>query len=65
MRKCDLQVGGDVLNLARSYDTGLVATFRDLEGLDVYTVHPVHQEVAGLGKQIAEQVVSVDFFTEL
>ena len=55
-------VGADVLHLERSFDTGLVATYRDLEALAAYTVHPVHQEVAALGKQIAEKVVSVDFF---
>lgn len=57
----DLQVGADVLHLARSYDTGLVATFRDIEGLDAYTLHPTHQEAAAMGKEIAAQVVSVDF----
>jgi hypothetical protein len=60
----DLKVGSDVLHLARSYDTGLVATFKDLDDLDIYTVHPVHQEVANLGKQIAAHVVSVDFESE-
>ena len=59
----DLKVGADVLHLARSYDTGLVATFNNTEDLDAYTVHPVHQEVAGLGKEIAANVVSVDFLT--
>lgn len=54
-------VGADVLHLERSFDTGLVATYADREALDAYTVHPVHQEVAGLGKRIAEKVVSVDF----
>jgi hypothetical protein len=57
----DLKVGADVLHLARSYDTGLVATFKNLEDLDAYMVHPVHQEVANLGKEIAAHVVSVDF----
>lgn len=60
----DLKVGADVLNLARSYDTGLAATFKSVEDLDAYTVHPVHQEVAGLGKEIAAHVVSVDFLDE-
>jgi hypothetical protein len=60
----DLKVGTDELHLARSYDTGLVATFKTWEDLDIYTVHPDHQEVANLGKQIAAHVVSVDFMTE-
>lgn len=55
-------VGADILHLERSFDTGLVATYPDEAGLDAYTVHPEHQAVANLGKQIAERVVSVDFF---
>ena len=54
-------VGSDVLQLERSFDTGLVAVYPDLAALDAYTIHPAHQEVAALGKQIAEKVVSVDF----
>ena len=54
-------VGADILHLERSFDTGLVATYPDRDALDAYTVHPAHQEVANMGKQIAEKVVSVDF----
>lgn len=57
----DLRVGADQLHLARSYDTGLVATFKNLEDLDAYTVHPAHQEVVNFGREIAAHVVSVDF----
>lgn len=56
-------VGADILHLERSFDTGLVATYPDREALDFYTVHPEHQTVASLGKQIAEKVVSVDFLS--
>ncbi|HEX8736289.1 MAG TPA: Dabb family protein [Pyrinomonadaceae bacterium] len=56
------KVGADVLHLERSFDTGLVAAYPDRAALDAYTVHPLHQEAAALGKQIAEKVVSVDFF---
>jgi hypothetical protein len=55
------QVGADILHLERSFDTGLVAIYPDRAALDAYTVHPEHQKVAALGKQIAEKVVSVDF----
>lgn len=58
------QVGADILHLERSFDTGLVAVYSDREALDAYTAHPEHQAVANLGKQIAEQVVSVDFLGE-
>jgi hypothetical protein len=56
-----LEVGFDVLNLPRSYDSGLVAMFQDRAALDAYTVHPEHIKVAALGKSISEHVASVDF----
>lgn len=59
-----LDVGFDVLLLPRSYDSGLVATFRDRAALDVYTIHPEHILVADMGRNISENVVSVDFIAE-
>ena len=56
-----LKVGFDVLRLPRSYDTGLVAIFRDRATLDAYTVHPEHVKVADFGRSISELVASVDF----
>ena len=56
-----LAVGSDVLHLARSYDTGLVAVFQDRAELDAYTVHPEHVKVADFGRIISEHVASVDF----
>ena len=56
-----LAVGTDVVRLPRSFDTGLVSTFRDRAALDAYTVHPDHIKVAELGRSISEQVASVDF----
>ena len=58
-----MEVGQDILHLERSFDTGLVATFDDRGGLDVYTEHPDHQAVAAMGREISERVVSVDFLT--
>lgn len=57
-------VGSDILHLDRSFDTGLVSTYENRDALDAYTVHPEHQIVANLGKEIAEKVVSVDFLSE-
>lgn len=57
-------VGFDTLRLARSYDTGLVAVFRDRAALDAYTVHPQHIAVANFGRSISEHVASVDFESE-
>lgn len=57
-------VGFDVLHLARSYDTGLAAVFRDRAALEAYTVHPAHVAVADYGRSISEHVASVDFESE-
>lgn len=57
----DLKVGEDILRLDRSFDTGLVATFADVDALNAYNVHPAHQGVVTFGRTIAEKVVSVDF----
>ena len=54
-------VGFDTLHLPRSYDSGLVAVFRDRAALDAYTVHPDHVKVADFGRGISDHVVSVDF----
>jgi Stress responsive A/B Barrel Domain len=54
-------VGFDTLHLARSYDTGLAAVFRDRSALEAYTVHPEHVKVADFGRGISEHVASVDF----
>ncbi|MEP6570047.1 MAG: Dabb family protein [Acidobacteriota bacterium] len=56
-----LAVGFDVVKLPRSFDSGLVAVFRDRAALDAYTIHPEHIKVAVFGKAISERVASVDF----
>jgi Stress responsive A/B Barrel Domain len=58
------KVGMDILHLERSFNTGLVAIYPDREALDAYTIHPLHQEVAAIGKEISAQVVSVDFMED-
>ena len=55
------EVGTDILKLERSFHTGLVAKFADRDALDAYTNHPDHLAVAAMGKEIAQQVISVDF----
>jgi len=56
-----LSVGSDVLKLPRSYDAGLVATFKNRTDLEAYTVHPEHIKVVDFGKNISKNVASVDF----
>jgi len=57
--------GFDILRLDRSFDLGLVAVYPDRAALDFYTVDESHQEVARMGKEIAEKVVSVDFIEDI
>jgi hypothetical protein len=54
-------VGVDSLHSPKSYDTGLVAIFRDRAVLDAYTVHPDHVKVVEFGHSITEQMAKVDF----
>ena len=57
-------VGADILHLERSFDTGLAATYADEAALEAYNVHPEHQKVVAIGREIAEKVVSVDFIND-
>ena len=56
-----LSVGSDTLHSPRSYDTGLVALFRDRQVLDAYSVHPDHVSVVEFGHSIIESMAKVDF----
>lgn len=53
--------GRDVVRSERSYDFGLVSTFDDRAALDIYQIHPEHQKVVALVRQICSSVVAVDF----
>jgi hypothetical protein len=57
----DLRVGGDIVGSPRSYDTGLVVTFRDRAALDAYQVNPRHVPVAQAGAAVCDSIVAVDF----
>ncbi|MEJ7616295.1 MAG: Dabb family protein [Pyrinomonadaceae bacterium] len=57
-------VGFDVVRLERSYDTGLIAVFKDRNALEAYTVHPMHKNAADFGRSISQHVASVDFQNE-
>ena len=54
-------VGVDTLHSPRSYDTGLVAIFRDRSVLNAYTVHPDHVKVVEFGRDITDAMAKVDF----
>jgi stress responsive alpha/beta barrel protein len=57
----DLKVGADFVRSPRSYDAGLVVSFRDRAALEVYAKHPRHEPVATLGRDLSETIVAVDF----
>ncbi len=57
----DLKVGEDFVRSPRSYDTGLVVSFRSRAALDGYATHPRHEPVAKLGRDLSETIVAVDF----
>lgn len=56
-----LSVGSDTLHSPRSYDTGLVAIFRDRSVLDAYTIHPDHVKIVEFGHTIVDTMAKVDF----
>jgi hypothetical protein len=56
----DLKVGADVVHSPRSYDTGLIVTFRDRAALDAYQKNPTHVPVAQFGVGLCESIVAVD-----
>jgi microsomal dipeptidase-like Zn-dependent dipeptidase len=57
----DLKVGEDFVRSPRSYDTGLVVSFRDRAALDGYARHSRHEPVAKLGRDLSDTIVAVDF----
>ena len=56
-----LAVGRDVVQSARSYDTGLAIEFTDRAALDAYQKNARHIPVAQFGASLCEHVVAVDF----
>jgi len=57
----EFQVGRDVIRSERSFDLALISAFEDLDALQHYQVHPDHQAVVALVKEIAEKVAAVDY----
>lgn len=55
------EVGEDVLHSPRSWDAVLIATYDDLQALDIYTRHDDHVDVALKLREISDAVGSVDF----
>lgn len=57
----EFRVGRDVVRSERSHDLGLVSSFDDLAAMQRYQIHPAHQQVVALVKELCSGVVAVDF----
>ena len=57
----EFEIGEDVLRAPRSWDGVLVATYDDLEALDIYTRHDDHMAAALKLRAIADAIGSVDY----
>jgi hypothetical protein len=58
------EFGEDRLGSDRSNDFALVSSFDELDSLKRYQVHPDHQAVVGLLKEICLDIRTVDYFYE-
>jgi hypothetical protein len=58
------EFGRDVVRSERSYDLALVSTFNDLDAMQHYQKHPVHQVVLKKVNDLCESVLAVDFVTQ-
>jgi hypothetical protein len=56
-----MQVGINIKQSERAFDVVLVSTFDNLQDLEIYRVHPSHQEFVAYAAQIREQTASVDY----
>ncbi len=56
-----LEVGVDFKESERSYDLVLTTSFADMEGLENYAAHPVHQPVLKLMRELIVGSVVVDY----
>ena len=55
------EVGVDILRTDRSFDLALVAKFDNLEDLNAYQIHHLHQQVVKYMMSVRESAVAVDY----
>lgn len=56
-----LETGLNISPRPTAFDLVLVSDFKDEDALEAYRVHPQHQEVIALVKEVTQQVHVVDF----
>jgi len=59
-----MEVGVDFSRSERSMDLVLTSTFDDRAGLEEYRIHPAHQEVVALIKEVTQESRVVDYEKE-
>ena len=57
----EFECGRDLVHSERSFDFALISAFDDLDALQRYQVHPVHQAVVAKIKAAAESTKAVDY----
>jgi quinol monooxygenase YgiN len=57
----EFECGLDVIHSERSFDFALISSFKDLDALQRYQVHPEHQAVVAKIKLVAEATKAVDY----
>ncbi|WP_223070539.1 Dabb family protein [Paenibacillus caui] len=57
----DFHIGKNIVDTPRSYDISLEATFRSLEDLQGYQVHPEHKKVIEHMTEARESQTVVDY----
>jgi len=60
-----LEVGRNIGRSDRAYDIALIAKFDDIDGLNAYQTHPVHVPVSNRLRELANNIVVVDFKSDL
>jgi hypothetical protein len=56
-----IEVGLDTTRSDRCYDLCLTTVFADREGMAAYAVHPAHQEVVGVLRELTTGAAVVDY----
>lgn len=58
------EVGINIKESDAAYDAVLTASFRSLDDLENYKIHPLHKEISNYCKKVRTSRVVVDFWTE-
>jgi hypothetical protein len=56
-----IEVGVNVVTSARAYDIALITRFASLTDMELYQVHPIHQDVLAHMREVMTAAAAVDF----